>query len=212
MGFIQGATENHRVCLDLLTDIKERGFSSKQGLLVVIDGSKGLHEAVSTLFAGEVMLQRCQWHKRENVLSYLPKNKQPEYKRKLLEAYNSDSFETAKTKLTDLIPELAQLNLSAANSLKEGLEETLTVLKLKLHDELKTSLRTTNCIESLNSQIARLTGRVTRWHNSRQIHRWVASSLLDIEMRMRKIRGYKKLDDLRISLQNELKLNLNCIS
>jgi len=139
-------------------------------------------------------------------LSYLPKNKQPEYKKKIQDAYNSDSFEDAKTKLTDLIPHLEHINLSAANSLKEGLEETLTVLKLELPDELMTSLRTTNCIESLNSQIARLTGRVTRWQNSKQIHRWVASALLDIEMRLRKIRGYKKLKDLRSSLRNELKL------
>jgi len=86
------------------------------------------------------------------------------------------------------------------------LEETLTVLKLELPDELMTSSGTTNCIESLNSQIARLTGRVTRWQKSKQIHRWVASALLDIEMRLRKIRGYKKLKDLRSSLQNELKL------
>lgn len=90
---------------------------------------------------------------------------------------------------------------------REGLEETLTPLKLELPDELMTSLRTTNCIESLNSQIARLTGSVTRWQNSRQIHRWVATALLDIEMRLKKIRGYKKLKDLRLSLKNVLKLN-----
>lgn len=206
VGFIQGTTEHHRVCMDLLADLKERGFTSKKGLLIIIDGSTGLRKAVNKVFSDEVMVQRCQWHKRENVLSYLPKNKQPEYKKKIQDAYNSDSFEDAKTKLTNLLPELEHINLSAAHSLKEGLEETLTVLKLELPDELKTSLRTTNCIESLNSQIARLTGRVTRWQNSKQIHRWVASALLDIEMRLRKIRGYKKLKDLRSSLQNELKL------
>lgn len=206
IGFIQGATENHRVCMDLLTDLKERGLTSIKGLLVVIDGSKGLHKAVKKVFGNEVMIQRCQWHKRENVLSYLPKNKQPEYKKKIQDAYNSDTFKEAKTQLTNLIPELEPINLSAANSLKEGLEETLTVLKLKLTDDLITSFRTTNCIESLNSQIARLTGRVTRWQNSKQIHRWVASALLDIEMRLRKVRGYNNLKDLRTSLQNELKL------
>jgi len=206
VGFIQGTTEHHRVCVDLLTDLKDRGLASTKGLLIIIDGSTGLRKAVNKVFSDEAMVQRCQWHKRENVLSYLPKNKQPEYKKKIQDAYNSDSFEDAKTKLTDLIPHLEHINLSAANSLKEGLEETLTVLKLELPDELMTSLRTTNCIESLNSQIARLTGRVTRWQNSKQIHRWVASALLDIEMRLRKIRGYKKLKDLRSSLRNELKL------
>ncbi|MBL6964747.1 MAG: transposase [Bacteroidetes bacterium] len=116
----------------------------------------------------------------------IPKNKKPEYKKKIQNAYNSESYKNTKTELTNLIPEREQINLSAASSLKEGLEETLTVLKLELPDELMDSLRTTNCIESLNSQIARLTGRVTLWQNSRQIHRWVASALLDIEMRLKK--------------------------
>ena len=158
------------------------------------------------------MVQRCQWHKRENVLSYLPKNKQPEYKKKMQDAYNSKTYDEAKNKLKAIITELKVINLSAANSLKEGLEETLTLHKLDLPVELRTVFKTTNCFESLNSQIARLTGRVTRWQNSKQIHRWVASALLDIEMRMRKVRGYKKLNKLRTAIQKELKLNQQEIS
>ena len=119
VGFIQGTTEHHRVCMDLLTDLKERGFISKKGLLIIIDGSTGLRKAVNKVFSDEVMVQRCQWHKRENVLSYLPKNKQPEYKKKIQDAYNSDSFEEAKTKLTNRIPQLEHINLSAANLLKD---------------------------------------------------------------------------------------------
>lgn len=206
IGFIQGTTAHHQVCMDLLADLTDRGLSSKKGLLVVIDGSKSLAKAVNKVFSNEVMVQRCQWHKRENVLSYLPKNKQGEYKKKMQDAYNSDSYGDAKTKLKNLVLELEPINLSAANSLREGLEETLTIHKLKLPQELRVSLKTTNCIESVNSQIARLTGRVTRWKNSKQIHRWVASSLMDIEVRMRKIRGHKKLNKLRNELQNELKL------
>ena len=212
LGFIQGTTEHHRVCMDLLTDLKDRGLTSSKGLLVVIDGSKGLAKAVNKVFSNEVMVQRCQWHKRENVLSYLSKNKQLIYKKKIQDAYGSDTYEDAKDKLKDIVRELDVFNASAANSLKEGMEETLTVLKLKLPDDLKASFKTTNCIESLNSQIARLTGRVTRWQNSRQIHRWVASALMDIEMRMRKIRGHKKLNELRSVMQNELKLKQPNIS
>ncbi|MFQ6678766.1 MAG: IS256 family transposase [Fidelibacterota bacterium] len=212
VGFIQGTTEHHRVCMDLLNDLKDRGFLSSEGLLVIIDGSKGLYKAVNEVFSNTVMVQRCQWHKRENVLSYLPKNKKPEYKQKIQEAYNSDTYNEAKNKLEAIVNELKGINLSAARSLGEGLAETLTLHKLKLPPELHTAFKTTNCIESLNSQIARLTGRVTRWHSSKQIHRWVASALLDIEMRMRKIRGYEKLNKLRTAIQKELKLNQSQIS
>lgn len=189
VGFIQGTMEHHRICVDLLRNLKERGFSFTKGLLVVIDGSPGLRKAVNKVFADEALVQRCQWHKRENVLSYLPKHKQPEYKNKIQDAYNCHTYDEAKTTLETIMNELKEINLSAANSLKEGLEETLTLHRLELPLALRTVFKTTNCIESLNSQIARLTGRVTRWQNSKQIHRWVASSLLDIEMRMRKIRG-----------------------
>lgn len=207
VGFIQGTTEHHRVCMDLLNDLKERGFSSSNGLLVVIDGSTGLRKAVNKVFADEVMVQRCQWHKRENVLRYLTKHHQSEYRRKIQDAYNSDTYEEAERKLEMIITELEHINLSAANSMKEGMEETLTIHKLKIPPELRKVFKTTNCIESLNSQIARLTGRVTRWQNSKQIHRWVASALMDIEMRMRKIKGCEKLGNLRLALQKELKLN-----
>ena len=212
VGFIQGTTEHHRVCMDLLNDLKDRGLSSSNGLLVIIDGSTGLRKAVNKVFADEAMVQRCQWHKRENVLSYLSKNKQPEYKKKMQDAYNSNTYDEAKNKLKAIITELKVINLSAANSLKEGLEETLTVHRLELPIKLRTVFKTTNCIESLNSQIARLTGRVTRWQNSKQIHRWVASALLDIEMRMRKVREYKKLNKLRTAMHKELKLNQSQIS
>lgn len=207
VGFIQGTTEHHRVCMDLLNDLKESGFSSTKGLLITIDGSKGLYKAVKSVFTNENMVQRCQWHKRENVLKYLPKNKQPEYKTKIQAAYDCENYDEAKEKLSNIITELNEINLSAARSLQEGLEETLTLHKLKLPKELRTVFKTTNCIESLNSQIVRLTGRVTRWQNSKQIQRWVASALLDIEIRMKKVRGYKQLNKLRNALQKELKLS-----
>jgi transposase-like protein len=91
VGFIQGTTEHHRVCIDLLNDLKDRGLSSSNGLLVIIDGSTGLRKAVNKVFADKAMVQRCQWHKRENVLSYRPKNKHLEYKKKMQDAYNSNT-------------------------------------------------------------------------------------------------------------------------
>jgi len=209
LGFVQGATEHHRVCLDLLKDLKYRGFTVSKGVLVIIDGSKGLRKAVALAFGSDIVVQRCQWHKRENVVSYLSKADQKDYRRKLEKAYQSDTYQEAKETLKGIARELEVKNLSAARSLREGLEETLTVLKLQLPHELTKVFRTTNCIESLNSQLGRLTGRVTRWQSSAQIHRWVACALLDIETRMRKVKGYKQLTKLRKAINEQRKLNRN---
>ena len=106
---------------------------------------------------GHVLIQRCQWHKRENVVAYLPKNKQAPLRRKLQKAYDQESYEQAKVQLDALKPGLELMNQSALHSLEEGLEETLTLHRLGLMPYLKMSFRTTNCIESLNSQVGQLT-------------------------------------------------------
>lgn len=206
IGFRQGATEHHRVCADLLNDLIDRGLSTKLGLLVVIDGSKGIYKAVKSVLADKACIQRCQWHKRENVLSYLPKSKQSYFRKKLQEAYSCTNYNEAEKKLHVIRRELETINLSAVKSLDEGMEETLTIQRLGLAEDLGTSFRTTNCIESLISQVSRLTIRVSYWKNSNQIHRWLASSLLDLEPRMRRVKGYSSLWKLREALQKELKI------
>ena len=209
LGFRQGTTEHYQVCGDLLNDLLDRGFAIDQGLLVVIDGSKGLHKAVRSIIGDKGVIQRCQWHKRENVLAYLSKDQQRHYRRKLQDAYSCSDYDEAKEKLLEIRQELKPINLSAVRSLDEGLEETLTLHRLGLFEELGRSFKTTNCIESLNSQVARLTGRITYWNwkNSEQIHRWLGCCLLDIELRMRKVRGYHHLWELREVLKTELNLS-----
>ena len=206
IGFRQGATEHYRVCADLLNDLIDRGLSTELGLLVIIDGSKGIYKAVKTVLANKAVIQRCQWHKRENVLSYLPKGDQSYFRKKLQEAYSCSDYKQAKKKLCAIRRELESINLSAVRSLDEGLKETLTIQRLGVAEELEVSFKTTNCIESLISQVARLTGRVSHWKNSNQIHRWLASSLLDLEPRMRRVKGYRSLWKLREALQKELKI------
>jgi len=208
LGFVQTSTENERVCRQFLAGLLDRGLQYQHGLLVLIDGSKGLHSAVRHVLPDHALIQRCQWHKRENVLSYLPKSAQPGVRRRLQQAYAEPSYAQARAALTRLEHELERTNGSAARSLAEGLEETLTLYRLGLMPELKDSFRTTNCLESVNSQIGQRTAHVKRWTNTAQRHRWLAAALLDIEPRLRKVNGYPFLPLLRRQLQTELKLDV----
>lgn len=207
LGFVQAVSENERVCRQFVDALIDRGLQYHQGLLCLIDGSKGLRAALTKALSGYVAIQRCQWHKRENVIAYLPKSQQDEVRKALHEAYDKQTYKDAKAALKALKPSLALMNASALNSLEEGLEETLTLHRLGLMPQLKRSFRTTNCIESLNAMVAQRTRNVKRWKNSDQRYRWMAAALLDIEPRLRRIKGYRFLPALRLALRNHLKLD-----
>jgi transposase-like protein len=200
LGFVQTASENEAVTVQFLKGLLERGLKVEQGLLCVLDGAKGFRKAVRKALGPQVAIQRCQWHKRENVARYLPKSQQAFWRGKLQRAYEKPTYEEVKRELLSLKRGLEQINLSAARSLEEGLEETLTLHRLGLFAELGTSLKTTNCLESLLSQVGRYTDKVTHWKNSSQKQRWVASALLWIEPRLRRIKGYRHLPKLRAVL------------
>ncbi len=204
LGFVQTTTENSEAIKGLLRNLIGRGLRFDRGLLCIIDGAKGLHKAVCETFGEYVEIQRCQWHKRENVVSYLKETDQARYRRRLQRAYEKETYAEAKADLLKLHQELVGLNRSAANSLVEGLEETLTLHRLGLMSVLGKSFRTTNCIENVNSLLQQLTHNVRRWTNSSQRHRWVATALLDIEPRLRRIKGYRHLPMLRQAIQAEL--------
>ena len=204
LGFIQAGTENAIVCKEFLESLLERGLKVNQGVLCVIDGSKGLRKAVEEVFGDKALVQRCQWHKRENVVSYLPKTRQDAIRKGLQRAYEKPSYEEAKAALGQIRRELRLINESALNSLDEGLEETLTLHRLGLFSQLGLSLKTTNCLESLLAQIGQKTDRVDYWRNSHQKQRWLATALLDIEPRLKKIKGYRHLPKLRLALQKEI--------
>ena len=126
LGMVQTATEHTTVCAAFLRELVGRGVTAPHGLLVVLDGAKGLRAAVRDVFGDAVAVQRCQWHKRENVLCYLPKQDHPLWRRKLQAAYAQPSFADAKRALQRLVRELRVENDSAARSLEKGLDETLT--------------------------------------------------------------------------------------
>ncbi len=204
LGFIQAGTENASVCRDFLNGLLDRGLKIEQGVLCVMDGSKGIRKAVEEIFGSCALIQRCQWHKRENVVDYLPKGRKATFRKLLQRAYEEPTYEGAKRALQRVKKELSLVNESAIRSLEEGLEQTLTLHRLGLFEKLGKSLKTSNCIESIMALIDQKTDKVDYWRNSNQKQRWLATALLDIEPRLNRIRGYKYLPELRVAIKMEL--------
>lgn len=209
LGIDQSHSEHSRVLGQFFDNLIERGLSFEKGVLFVVDGSKGIRRGIENRFGEYGFIQRCQWHKRENVIAYLSPSQQALCRRKMKEAYQKTSCKEAEDALERLRRELLGVNQSAANSLMEGLEETLTLHQLGLSPEVGKSLNTTNCIESVMSQLGQFTDKVDRWHNSEQILRWNAASLMEIEPRLRKIRGFRYLKLLRCKMQEKIKRRQN---
>lgn len=204
LGMEQMATENSIAIEQFFERLKERGLNLDSGVLFVIDGSKGIVKAIRRAFPEARLIQRCQWHKIENIVSYLPKGQQSLWRQKLRQAYAQANYTDAKRMLLKLQAELEQINPSAASSLEEGLEETLTLHRLGMYAKLGKSLSTTNCLESVMSQVEQYTSRVDCWRNGAQIQRWTAAALLEIEPRLNRIRGWRNLSLLRERMQQEL--------
>lgn len=205
LDFIQTSTENSRAIGQLLKRLKEKKFTFQYGLLVVVDGSKGIYKAVTNVFGKKAIVQRCQWHKRENVLSYLTEKNKLIFKVRLQNAYREPNYNKAKAMLMQVYQELLKINQSAAASLKEGLEETLTLHKLEMASVFNQSLGTTNCIENINSQMAKYIRNVKHWSNSNQRQRWVAAALLESENNLNKIHNFKHINKLKEAIQKYLK-------
>ncbi|MGH7947045.1 MAG: IS256 family transposase [Opitutaceae bacterium] len=203
LGLIQTASENKRVVASFLRELGDRGFPLDRPLLVVLDGAKGLRAAVRDVF-GDVAVQRCQWHKRENVVSYLAKQDQPAWRRKLQAAYAHPAYADAKRALDRVHRELRLVNESAAASLAEGLDETLTLHRLNVFPELGMSFKTTNLIESVMARLEAKTRRVTRWRTSDQKLRWCASALWTMERQFRRVKHHRHLRLLKQALHTRL--------
>jgi len=208
LGVEQSHNENSRAIEQWFDKWIGRGLRFEDGILFIIDGSKGIKRAIERKFSAYAVIQRCRWHKRENVVAYLDNSQQVLLRRRLQLAYEKTTYKEAKTAIDVLHRELESVNISAANSLMEGLEETLTIHHLGLSPELAKSLSNTNCMESVMSQMGQYTDKVDRWRNSGQILRWTAASLMDIEPRLNKIIGYRYLPVLRSKLREVVKQRL----
>jgi len=193
LGVWQGATENTTVVTGLLEDLVDRGLDRQRRYLVVIDGSKALRAGVERVFGEQAEVQRCQVHKRRNVKEYLPENCQRDYDRRMRNAYAMSSYTDAKAALEKIFRQLERINPSAARSLEEGLEETLTVHRLGIGGVLRRKLTTTNAIESCLSTVQQVARNVKRWREGDQPLRWTATGLLEAEKKFRRIKGYQEI-------------------
>src|SRR6478672_11683552 len=196
LGIRQGATENATVVGELLGDLVSRGLDFTEPRLYVLDGGKALAAAVKKYAGESAAIQRCQVHKRRNVLDHLTDEQEPGVAKGLNAAYALEECAAAKQALNQLHRELMDLNPSAARSLGEGMEETLTVHRLHVPMQLRKTLASTNVIESAFSIVERVCRNVKRWHGGDQRERWVGSGLLVAQKQFRRITGYKQIPAL----------------
>lgn len=200
LGIWEGSTENAAVCQSLLSNLQSRGLRTDRSLLVILDGSKALRKAVRETFGEVALVQRCQVHKLRNVLDHLPERQRPWVKAILQRAYRSADVATAKRLLQDLARRLAVGHPSAAESVREGLEETLTIAALGLSDSLRRSLSTTNAAESLISRTRHVKRNVKRWRGGQMVLRWVAAGVLEAVKGFRRLKGHKEMPKLVAAL------------
>ncbi|MFQ5947071.1 MAG: IS256 family transposase [Anaerolineae bacterium] len=201
LGLREGTTENSRVAKALLRDLLERGLDPERARVFVIDGSKALHTAIRKVFGPLGVLHRCQVHKRRNILDHLPERLHASVDRVLKEAWDSTDADLAKRRLEGLASSLEAEHPGAAGSIREGLEETLTLQRLGIEGPLYRTLRSTNTIENLNGGVASFTRNVKRWRGGSMIVRWVSAAVLEAQLRFRRIRGYKDMDRLIAALE-----------
>lgn len=202
LGLRLGSTENAVLCTELLQDLLARGVSLGERVLCVIDGGKGLRKAVQDVLGTAAVIQRCQIHKARNLLAQVPKARQVYVRAILRRAYRAASAAAARRQLKALATWLeANGHVDAAASLREGLEETLTVLKLGLPLRLRRFLATTNSIENVMGTVRRLTRNIKRWRDGAMIRRWVGLTLGRAATRFRRIKGHRDLGTLATALR-----------
>lgn len=196
LGLWHGATENSTVVKKLLEELIERGLPTDRTVLVVIDGAKALRRAVGDVLGDNALVQRCRIHKQRNVLDHLPEEVKGKAGWRLKAAWALSEPAQAYKELKSIARWLDDISPAAARSLEEGLEETLTLQRLGVNDELLKSFSSTNLIESCFSRTEHWTRRVKRWRDAKMILRWAGAALLVAQAGFRRVRGYRRLPKL----------------
>src|SRR3954449_13405130 len=209
LGLWDGSTENATVATTLLANLVERGLDVEQGVLVVLDGAKALRKAVRDVLGVHTPVQRCIRHKERNVLEHLPERDRPPVRRRLRAAWALDDLDRALDQLRTLAGELAHTHPGAAASLREGMEDTLTVTRLKVRGRLKRTLASTNPCESMIETVRRTSRNVKRWQSGDMCLRWTAAGMLEAERQFRKIIGYRDLAKLALAVERDLNARPN---
>jgi len=202
LALVEGSTENATLVTDLLVDLRERGLDVTRPMLVGIDGSKALRKAVVDVFDHPV-IQRCQLHKVRNVKDHLPQRLRSTVGRRMTDAYHAASALEAEAALLALAQELDRTHPGAAASLREGLHETLTVLRLGVPPTLARTLRSTNAVESMISVCRDHAGNVKRWRDGQMALRWCAAGMVEAGKQFRRVNGHLHLPTLRAALERE---------
>ena len=202
LGLWEGSTENATVATALLSDLVERGLDPAQGTLFVIDGAKALRKAIRNVF-GDAPVQRCLRHKERNVIDHLPERDRPSVQQRLRRAWALDDHARALEQLRLLARELDRSYPGAAGSLREGMDETLTLTRLGVHGSLKRTLESTNPCESMIEIVRRTQRNVKRWSSGEMALRWTAAGMLEAERQFRKIFGYRNLATLVVAIERD---------
>jgi putative transposase len=202
LGLWHGATENSTLVRELIADLRERGLNTEAATLVVVDGAKALYKGVRDVFGERALIQRCRVHKLRNVLEHLPLEKRAQAAWRLRGAWAKSTPQEALKELRACVKWLDTLSPSAARSLEEGLEETLTITRLGLHESLVRTFSSTNLIESCFARTESWTSRVKRWRDPKMVLRWGAAALLFAEKGFRRIRGCDHMSQLIHAIQN----------
>jgi putative transposase len=205
LGLWEGSTENATVATALLSDLVERGLDPEQGMLFVIDGSKALRKAVRSVF-GEVPVQRCLWHKERNVLGHIAERDRPPIKARMRRAWRETDYGRALEQLRALADELERTHPGAAGSLREGMEETLTVIGLGIKGKLRRTLESTNPCESMIDTVRTTQRNVKNWSSGEMGLRWTAAGMLEAEKQFRTVIGYTQLPQLAVAIERRLHL------
>ena len=203
LGLWEGSTENATVATALLSDLVERGLDPEQGILFVIDGSKAPRKAIRDVFGERAPIQRCVRHKERNVVEHLPERDRSQVKHRLRRAWAERDHGRALDQLRRLAVELERSHPGAASSLREGLEETLTLARLGITGSLKRTLESTNPCESMIECVRRSARNVKRWQSGEMALRWTAAGMLEAEKQFRRIIGYRDLATLVVAIERE---------
>ena len=203
LALVEGSTENATLVTELLVGLRERGLDVTRPMFVGIDGSKALRKAVVDVLDRPV-IQRCQLHKIRNVKDHLPQRLRSSVGRKMTDAYHAGSALEAEAALLALATQLDRTHPGAAASLREGLDETLTVLRLNVPPTLARTLRSTNCIESMISVCREHASNVKRWRDGQMALRWCAAGMVEAGKQFRRVNGHLHLPALRAALEREV--------
>jgi transposase-like protein len=205
LGIREGSTEKTQVVRALLSDLIDRGLDADAPRLWVIDGAKALRRAITETFGASALVQRCQEHKRRNVLEHLPEELRASVGRALRDAWESKDPVLAQRQIERLANSLTKTHPGAAASLREGLHETLTLIALGVDEALYRTFRTTNPIENLNGLIAHYTRNVKHWRDGQMVLRWVGTALHEAGGGFRAVRGYRDMKQLTNALAQRVR-------